>query len=197
MIRYNRPPFTPLLSNLKVGDIFKANNSPVITQTHPPPSTPPNIYYSHEPEGAILRVLLFFKGDYIRELQTLLCYQRCSIWNPAVAEKPDVVSARQHGNRHQRPLASLQTDQNQQRQREGIASAKAKGKHLGRPPVQNPANWDELIARWKEGEMTAKEAILQSELSKSAFYASLNAEKQDVYLEKIGCNNKNDSKARG
>lgn len=66
-----------------------------------------------------------------------------------------------------------------QRQREGIDAAKAKGKHLGRPPVRRPENWEQVISCWRAGTYTAKEAIRQSGLSKSTFYALVNAEKVD------------------
>lgn len=64
-----------------------------------------------------------------------------------------------------------------QRQREGIDAAKAKGKHLGRPTVTKPENWDMVIAIWQAGKITAKEAILESGLSKSTFYALVNVQK--------------------
>ena len=57
-----------------------------------------------------------------------------------------------------------------QRQREGINAAKAKGKHLGRPAARKPDNWDEVIALWQAGEITAREAMRQTGLRKSCFY---------------------------
>ena len=57
-----------------------------------------------------------------------------------------------------------------QRQREGINAAKVKGKHLGRPAVRKPDNWDEVIALWQAGEITAREAMRQTGLRKSCFY---------------------------
>ena len=56
------------------------------------------------------------------------------------------------------------------RQREGIDAARIKGKHLGRPPIQKPDNWDEVITKWKEGYITAKEAMQCTGLKKSSFY---------------------------
>ena len=43
-----------------------------------------------------------------------------------------------------------------QRQREGIEAARSKGKHLGRPPLQTPENWNEVYAQWQGGKITAK-----------------------------------------
>ena len=54
-----------------------------------------------------------------------------------------------------------------QRQREGINAAKVKGKHLGRPAVRKPDNWDEVIGLWQAGEITAGEAMGQTGLRKS------------------------------
>ena len=45
------------------------------------------------------------------------------------------------------------------RQREGIDAAKAKGKHLGRPKIVKPDNWDEVVSEWNNGSITAKQAI--------------------------------------
>lgn len=56
------------------------------------------------------------------------------------------------------------------RQREGIAAAKSKGKHLGRPRYKKPFNWEEVILLWNKKEITAKEACKRLGLSKSTFY---------------------------
>ena len=57
-----------------------------------------------------------------------------------------------------------------QRQREGINAAKAKGKHLGRPSISKPDNWDEIIMGWKSGEFTARDAMMKLGMKKSTFY---------------------------
>ena len=56
------------------------------------------------------------------------------------------------------------------RQREGIDAAKMNGKHMGRPPLIVPENFDIVIERWKAGEITAKEAMRQTGLKRSSFY---------------------------
>lgn len=63
-----------------------------------------------------------------------------------------------------------------QRQAEGIAAAKAKGKHLGRPKAIKPDNWNEVIFQWKSGAITAKKAMELTGVKRSTFY-QLAAEK--------------------
>lgn len=57
-----------------------------------------------------------------------------------------------------------------QRQAEGIAAAKARGKHLGRPKAMKPDNWTEVAARWRAGEITAVEAMRLTGLKRGVFY---------------------------
>ena len=65
-----------------------------------------------------------------------------------------------------------------QRQREGIESARSKGKHLGRPPLQRPENWKEVYVIWQNGDITAKEAMRRTELKRSSFYRLVREEKE-------------------
>lgn len=57
-----------------------------------------------------------------------------------------------------------------QRQAEGIAAAKVKGKHLGRPQAAKPDNWAAVMEQWRNGTITAREAMRQTGLKKSTFY---------------------------
>lgn len=57
-----------------------------------------------------------------------------------------------------------------QRQREGIDIAKAKGKHLGRPSTSLPDNWEEVLALWQSGEITAREAMRRTGMKRTTFY---------------------------
>lgn len=57
-----------------------------------------------------------------------------------------------------------------QRQAEGIAAAKAKGKHLGRPRAKLPDNWNEIIIAWKAKQITAVEAMRRTGLKRPTFY---------------------------
>lgn len=56
------------------------------------------------------------------------------------------------------------------RQREGIDAARLAGRHLGRPAIPVPENFDVVIAQWKNGEITAREAMRQTGLKRSSFY---------------------------
>ena len=66
-------------------------------------------------------------------------------------------------------VAELEREYILQRQREGIAVAKAQGKYTGRK-AKIPQNFDAVVAQWKGGEITAVEAMKVLGLSKSTFY---------------------------
>lgn len=70
-------------------------------------------------------------------------------------------------------IAEQERETIRRRQQEGIEAAKAKGKHLGRPRAGKPKNWDEVIAQWCSGEITASEAWRILSIRKTAFYRML------------------------
>lgn len=70
-------------------------------------------------------------------------------------------------------IAMQERETIRQRQAEGIAAAKAKGKHMGRPKAKKPDNWTEVIALWRSGHITAKEAMRRTGVKRSTFYALL------------------------
>lgn len=57
-----------------------------------------------------------------------------------------------------------------QRQKEGIEAAKKRGKHLGRPQLSVPENWEETIVLWQSGEITANEAMRRTGVKRTSFY---------------------------
>lgn len=70
-------------------------------------------------------------------------------------------------------LASLAEQERvmiRQRQREGIEAAKKKGKHLGRPRVELPENWREVVDKWNAGGIATKAAMELLGISRSTFY---------------------------
>ncbi|MGH0943037.1 recombinase family protein [Bacillus mycoides] len=56
------------------------------------------------------------------------------------------------------------------RQREGIDAAKEKGKHIGRPVMELPADWDRLYGEWKEKKIMAVEFMAAVNMKKATFY---------------------------
>ncbi|MDY3712630.1 MAG: recombinase family protein [Agathobaculum sp.] len=67
-------------------------------------------------------------------------------------------------------VAELEREYILQRQREGIAIAKAQGKYHGRAPLTLPDNFDNVIACWRRGEITAREAMRRTGLKPNTFY---------------------------
>ena len=57
-----------------------------------------------------------------------------------------------------------------ERQREGIAVAKAKGVRFGRPAKEYPDNYDSVIKDWREGKIKAVEAMKILNVKKTTFY---------------------------
>lgn len=70
-------------------------------------------------------------------------------------------------------IAEQERETIRRRQREGIAAAKSKGKRLGRPATKKPANWDEVLALWRRGEISASEARRRLKMKKTVFYKVL------------------------
>ena len=56
------------------------------------------------------------------------------------------------------------------RQAEGIAAARARGVHLGRPVKEAPENFPEIVKAWEKGEITLAEALKQSNMGQTSFY---------------------------
>ena len=66
-------------------------------------------------------------------------------------------------------VAELEREYILQRQREGIEIAKQQGKYKGRKPL-SPPGFQEMVIRWKRGEITAAEACRRLGISKATFY---------------------------
>ena len=56
-----------------------------------------------------------------------------------------------------------------QRQAEGIAAAKARGVHLGRPSTPLPPGFEEALSKWKKGEITGTQAAKICKMPLSTF----------------------------
>lgn len=66
-------------------------------------------------------------------------------------------------------VAELEREYILQRQREGIAIAKEQGKYKGRKPIDAP-EFEQTIAKWKSGAITAAEAMRTLHMTKTTFY---------------------------
>lgn len=60
-----------------------------------------------------------------------------------------------------------------QRQAEGIAAAKARGVRFGKPQIQLPDHFGQIVAAWERGEITIHEVIRQCDMSEATFYRRL------------------------
>lgn len=57
-----------------------------------------------------------------------------------------------------------------QRQKEGIENALNKGVKFGRPKIEKPANFDNVINQWKKKEIKSKDAMSMLNLKPNTFY---------------------------
>lgn len=64
-----------------------------------------------------------------------------------------------------------------QRQKEGIIIAKSKGIKLGRPRIKKPLNFDNVVDKWKNNEISTKEALEMLNLKPNTFYNFLKEKK--------------------
>jgi DNA invertase Pin-like site-specific DNA recombinase len=71
-------------------------------------------------------------------------------------------------------LSELERESTLQRQREGIEAARLKGKKFGRPRIETPKNWNSVIRLWKQGKITAVEAMKRLQLDRGTFYRRVN-----------------------
>ena len=67
-------------------------------------------------------------------------------------------------------VAETERQNIKQRQAEGIAVAKAQGKHLGRPRAMFPDNWLEVYRQWKDSMLSGVKAMELLRLKKNTFY---------------------------
>lgn len=56
------------------------------------------------------------------------------------------------------------------RQAEGIASAKARGVHMGRPPKKLPVHFEQVAKDWAKGKLTLAQALTATSVPKTTFY---------------------------
>lgn len=69
--------------------------------------------------------------------------------------------------------AAKERESIKRRQAEGIACAKARGQHFGRPTIAKPNNWQEVTTEWRNGVITAREAMNRLGMKPNTFYRLL------------------------
>jgi len=67
-------------------------------------------------------------------------------------------------------VAHSERDNIRRRQAEGIASAKAKGVEFGRPVINAPDDFPQIVKRWESGKLSMDKALATLEMSISTFY---------------------------
>lgn len=67
-------------------------------------------------------------------------------------------------------VAQSERESIRKRQREGIEAARARGVRFGRPRMEMPANFTEIVEQWRQGEFTAQEAAEKLGVSRSTFF---------------------------
>ena len=70
-------------------------------------------------------------------------------------------------------VAELEREHILQRQAEGIAAAKARGVHLGRPTKKPPENFAEVVKLWEHGEIGFDDALGLTGMKQATFYNRL------------------------
>lgn len=70
-------------------------------------------------------------------------------------------------------VAQSERENIRKRQEQGIAAAKARGVHFGPEKKPLPGNFDQLVEKWRAGEIRLDEVLAQCNFSESTFYRRL------------------------
>jgi len=70
-----------------------------------------------------------------------------------------------------------------QRQAEGIAAAKLRGVHIGRPKKTVPENFGELVKLWESKVLKTSDMLLLCKMSRANFYRRLKEYRQSLEME--------------
>lgn len=79
-------------------------------------------------------------------------------------------------------MAQAEIEKKEKRQQEGIQAKKDRGEwaDYGRPKAQKPENWNEVIAQWEKGEISAVKAMELTNTKKTTFYKLLKQDKKSA-----------------
>jgi len=75
-------------------------------------------------------------------------------------------------------VAHSERDSIKKRQAEGIAAAKARGVHFGRPIKKPSDNFGDLVKQWERGKLTFPEVLEQTGFKQATFYNRLREHRQ-------------------
>ena len=78
-------------------------------------------------------------------------------------------------------LAELERETTLQRQAEGISAAKIAGKHLGRPKMNLPNEFSNIISDWGNGNISAIDAMKRLNMKKTSFYKAVKSAQNSVH----------------
>lgn len=67
-------------------------------------------------------------------------------------------------------VAQSERENIKKRQAEGIAAARARGVHLGRPSKKTPDDFAQIVKEWESGKIMFYEALKRSGLTETTFY---------------------------
>lgn len=70
-------------------------------------------------------------------------------------------------------VAQNERENIRKRQEQGIAAARAKGIHFGRPMKTVPDNFGELVTQWEKKQLPLKSVLAECQMSKATFYRRL------------------------
>ncbi|MCQ2530124.1 MAG: recombinase family protein [Lachnospiraceae bacterium] len=70
-------------------------------------------------------------------------------------------------------VAQSERENIRKRQAQGIAAAKARGVHMGRPVKEVPDDFKRIVQKWEKKEMSLDEALAKCDMSESTFYRRL------------------------
>lgn len=70
-------------------------------------------------------------------------------------------------------VAQSERENIRKRQAQGIAAAKAKGVHMGRPEKPVPENFGSLVRQWEKKQLSLEDLLKRCDMSKTTFYRRL------------------------
>ncbi len=70
-------------------------------------------------------------------------------------------------------VAQSERETIKKRQAQGIAAARAKGVHMGRPVKDPPDNFGEMIGKWEKKELSLDQILEECQMAEATFYRKL------------------------